>query len=154
MTKEEDKKPSLQEKFFFEVISKVQNDLTEFKAPTYKRINLVWIDMLKGDLKKIQDLKKLMNSDSMNSGHPVFVSLCMSDDEIENFIEINGFSDMSIRIIPQEMFSIFDENGNMLTHYYLNFNKLFKKEQELYFYLPIKKLPIEFKGNFKIQNYN
>jgi hypothetical protein len=50
----------------------------DFIAPKFKRINLVWIDpALKND-SALKSLKKLMYSDDMEKGHPVFISMCLS----------------------------------------------------------------------------
>ncbi|MBF0297921.1 MAG: hypothetical protein HQK51_04335 [Oligoflexia bacterium] len=127
-----------------------------FKIPSYKRVNLIWIDETINNSTKLKSLTKLMNSDEIGSGHPVFISLCLFNDEVDSFISGKEFKDTDIRIISHELFSIYNEKFEMLNHFYLNFDLLFnKQEQQLFLYLPSssKKPPLEFKGTFKIHYY-
>lgn len=126
-----------------------------FKAPVYKVVNLIWIDPAFNSPTQMQKLNKLMSSDMVKEGQPVFVSLCMFGDEIERFISNSSvFKDIDIRVIPQEMFTVFPRRGSMLTNFQLFFDDFFKEDQKLNFFIPEKNLvPIEFKGRFKVRYY-
>ena len=88
----------------------------------------------------------------MLKGHPIFVSLCLSRYELNEFVKQN-FPYSSIKKISFEIFSIYDQSGSPTTFWRLHFDQIFKEKQVLYFYLPTSPLPKEFQGNFKVRNY-
>jgi hypothetical protein len=140
-----------EEKLFFNVSEKIQSRVYTSRLPDFKRVNLVWIDQFIADKDNKNKLKKLMKSEAMMKGHPVFVSLCLSYSEVEQFLQKIGMGYQNIRIISFEMFSPY--NGELLleNRLLINFNNLFFKEQKLYLYLPTKKRPIEFEGNLNVK---
>jgi hypothetical protein len=140
-----------EDKIFFEVFDRIKNKIYPFKAPDYKRVHLVWIDQIPS----MKKFKTFMNSKIMKKGHPVFVSLCLGQQEIISFINKHALKRKDIRIISFELFSPFERMlslGNSMMFY---LPSLFKKHQSLYFFIPQKKLPMEFRGKFtKIINFN
>lgn len=122
----------------------------EFIAPKFNRVNIVWIDPALKNVERLQDLKKLMFSEEMEKGHPVFVSLCLNSIELEKFIAKSGYSKLGAKGISQSMFTPYSDEFEMANQYGLNFSKLLPKK-DLYLYAPY--MPTEFKGISKIQKY-
>ncbi|RLA63486.1 MAG: hypothetical protein DRQ89_06655 [Epsilonproteobacteria bacterium] len=139
---------SEEEKLFYDVFDKIKTQLYTFRRPSYKRVNLVWVDQIRK-----KNLKKLMRSRAMNEGHPVFVSLCLNQNELLSFIEQNGFSRKDVRALSFEIFSPYNKKLVTAGKTSLDFSRLFSKRQKLYFYTPKGVLPPEFIGNFKIRRY-
>jgi len=139
---------SEEEKLFYDVFDKVKTKIYAFRRPTYKTVNLVWIDNV-----KLKRLKKLMSSNAMKNGHPVFVSLCKNQKELVAFIEKNSFAGKDIRTLSFEIFSPYDKGVKTSGKTSLNFSGLFSRKQKLYFYTPRGTLPPEFIGKFKVRSY-
>ena len=137
-----------EEKLFYTVFDKVKTKLYAFRKPSFNRVNLVWIDQY-----KVSRLKKLMKSNAMRNGHPVFVSLCLSQEKMVEFIQENGFSNKDIRTMSFEIFSPYSNNILMPGKISLDFSKLFSKKQRLYFYSSKGYLPPEFIGKFKVRKF-
>lgn len=138
---------------FYDVSDKIRMNIFAFRPPKFKRVHLVWIDPYINDSGKLKDLKRLMKSSIMDKGHPVFVSLCLNHYDYKDFMKKNRFGNQNIRFISYQMFSIYDENNERKNHFSLNFSKLFRKDQELHFFVPLKKLPHEFLGDFILHEY-
>jgi hypothetical protein len=139
---------SEEEKLFYNVFDKIKNKIYAFRRPTYKRVNLVWIDGIRNT-----KLKKLMKSKAMKQGHPVFVSLCKSGEELVSFIQENGFTSKDIRTLSFEIFSPYNRKIETAGKTSLDFSGLFSKKQKLYFYTPKGVLPPEFVGKFRVRKF-
>lgn len=122
----------------------------DFIAPKFNRINLVWIDEALISSEKLNDLKKLMYSEEMEKGHPIFISLCLNAVELEKFIQKLGFNKLGVKGISQSMFSPYNTNMEKANEFLLDFNALMPNKN-LYFYGAF--IPSEFKGISKIQKY-
>lgn len=141
------------EKLFYSISDRIQARIFHFIPPKFNVVNLIWIDQAVQDQKILSKLKKLMKSKEMDKGHPVFVSLCLSKRELENFRKVNNFSDV-VKLIPYELFSPYDSAGKLSSNQSLNFEKLFKiKKLKLNLYQSTKRIPIEFVGKFKLKKY-
>lgn len=142
--------PTLKEEelLFYKVSEKVSSKIFFFDPPTFKRINLIWLDEVAGDEKKTRKLKAFLNSSTMDTGLPVLVSFCMTRDEVEA-----QFPDINTKMITSELFSAFDSNGNAYPGLILDLGKIFKPNQSLYFYSQKKFVPEELKGTLRILNY-
>ncbi|MBF0206022.1 MAG: hypothetical protein HQK53_03955 [Oligoflexia bacterium] len=133
-----------EERLFYNVKDNITANNLPFRPPTYSRVNLIWIDPIVNELRKnstknkgiLERLMKLINSDDSEQGHPVFISLCLFSEEIDKFITDNKLDSADVRIIPQEMFSIFSEKQEVLSGLQLNFDMLFQKSQQLFLYIP------------------
>ena len=113
----------------FNVHQQILGGGREFIAPKFKTIHLISIDDSLNDSVRLKKLKKLMSSDSMGQGHPVFVSMCLSSFELDQFISKNGFNSMGVKGISQSMFSPYDINFDMSYEYTLNVEKLFPNKK-------------------------
>ena len=141
------------EKLFYSVSDKIQSNIFLFIPPKFNRIHLIWIDHAIDNKKYRSELKKLMSRNEMNLGHPVFVSLCLNFKELKKFYEKNNFQE-GVKLVSAEMFSPYDQNGQMLAFRGLNFSEFFnKKNLNIFLYLPIKRKPKEFIGEFNIKYY-
>lgn len=140
-----------EEALFYNVSDRIQAGVKSFKAPAYKRVNIIWIDGALGSEEKMKRFKKLMSSKEMDLGHPVFISLCLGDRALKEFISKNGIQ--SAKAIPFEMFSIYNQKNAILQKMFLSLDPLFKKKQELHFYTPEEEVPEEITGKFKIHRY-
>lgn len=137
-----------EEQLFYDVFDKIKTRLFAFRRPTYKRVNLVWIDNIRK-----KNLLELMSSNSMNNGHPVFVSLCLNQNELVEFIEKSGYSGKDIRALSFEIFSPFNKRLESSGKISLDFSGLFTRKQKLYFYTPKGILPPEFIGKFRVRRF-
>lgn len=144
------KAPTMREEelLFYKVSEKISSKILFFDPPTFKRINLIWLDEVAGDEKKIKKLKLFLNSATMDTGLPILVSFCMTRDEVEK-----QFPEINTKMITAELFSAYDSNGNAHPGLILDLGLIFKPEQAMYFYSQKKFVPEEFKGTIKILNY-
>ena len=117
-----------------------------------ENIHLVWIDPF---IKNEQELLKLKNFLALpegQQGQPIFISLCLTAQEMNDFISKNGFDDIDIRIIPTEIFSVFNGNNEHSYHFTLDVKQFFNKKQQLNMILPENiEIPLELQGDFKIK---
>jgi hypothetical protein len=110
----------------FNVHQQILGGGRDFLTPNFNRIHLISIDDSLGDKKRLKQLKNLMKSNQMSKGHPVFISMCLSSYEVEDFIASNGFSSMGVKGISQSMFTPYDTNFEMNYEYSINVEKIFK----------------------------
>lgn len=75
-----------EERLFYSVSERVQAGIVPFKMPTFKKINLIVIDLAMMDDAKISNLKTLLKSSEFLTAYPVFVSLCFSDMKTREFL--------------------------------------------------------------------
>lgn len=114
---------------FYRSQERVSGKIHFFEAPTYSRINLVWIDsMLKGSSEE-KKIREFLKSPIFDEGVPVLVSLCMTKREIEA-----KFPTINYHAISAEMFSIYDPKGEKAPIMRFYFDQFFKNNQSLYFY--------------------
>lgn len=148
--KKDDVSPQLRERIFFQAKDEVLSDIRIFKLPDFQRIHLVWIDPLlngSGDLTKF---KALFNSESFFDGHPVLVSACMTRPEMEKFVKNQKLSDIDIRLISAEMFSVVNDKFDLSFEYSLNIEKLLKSKKVIQYIINKKQTrAIKGKREFK-----
>ena len=124
-----------EEKFFYNSMDKIKAKLFPFRRPKYKRINLIWVDPFLKDRAGTNKLVQLMKSKIMTLGHPVWVSSCFSQGEIEKTIRSLKLDTFNIRILPIEAFSPFSSEYVLSTIVKLSIRELFEKDQKLYLYI-------------------
>lgn len=138
-----------EELLFYKVSEKVFNKIVFFDAPTFERINLVWLDEVIGDPKKERKLKELLSSNTMNIGVPVLVSFCLTRSEVEK-----KFPYSNSKMITSEMFSVYTVKGEKTPGFKIDLDQFFSKAQKIYFYSQKNIIPSdEILGNYKILNY-
>jgi hypothetical protein len=120
----------------------------DFIAPKFNRINLIWIDKALTNDMELKKLKKLMYSEDMEKGHPVFISMCLSSIELEQFISKSDYTKFGVKGISQSMFSPFNDKFELGAQFSLHLDKLLPNK-DLYIYVPF--MPEEFKGVTKIK---
>lgn len=136
----------LEEKLFYDVTQKIQQKIRTFNTPNYSRVNIIWIDSFlgeKGALKKILSLK------DMDLGHPILVSMCLSQRGLERYLKKSNLNNKNIRLLSSEIFTPYDHNNEINYQLNLNLDDLFKVKKKVYLY--IKKghsVPKEIKGHF------
>ncbi|MBL7666257.1 MAG: hypothetical protein JNM93_14065 [Bacteriovoracaceae bacterium] len=138
---------------FYNVYDKAQAGTKEFIPPTFKRINLIWVDDFVTEVRPLAELQKLMSSKAMEEGHPVFVSLCLAQTELDSYINKFGFNNSSVIGLSREMFTPYDATFKRLPKMSLSFGQVFNADQVLYFYSPRTYLPSEFTGKFQVVNF-
>jgi hypothetical protein len=143
-----------EEKLFFTLSDKIQADIRTFRAPKFKRVNLVWIDPLLKNKKGFEKIVSLLRGEDMEKGHPVLISLCMNHFELESYLSKSGLLNRNIRYIPYEMFSAYSVKGIIEPTFQLHINQFFKENQKIFLYIPKGSYkPGEFLGNFSIQRF-
>jgi hypothetical protein len=105
----------------------------DFILPKFNRIHLVWIDFALKSKAELKKLTTLMRSQKMLRGHPVFVSMCLSANEMDDFITKNKFSESGVKGISQSMFTPYNTDFSLDYNYSLDVNKLFK-DKAVYLY--------------------
>ncbi len=124
-----------QEKFFYASYEKIKGGTRSFRRPDFGKINLIWIDDYITAKLKLSKLQKLLESNKMQEGFPVFVSQCLSDKELYDFLtKETSLSQFSTTYIPREMFSLYTADFKMGANFSINFKPLFKPNQKLYFF--------------------
>jgi hypothetical protein len=142
-----------EERVFFKQTDKIQAKIRIFRAPDYKRVHLVWIDHALADKVVLGKLKALMKRDSFLKGHPVFVSQCLSREELDQFIVGIGKGRENIRKISSDFFIPFDREGKPSYKFFLSLKDFFKPEQKLILYTPGGIQPQEFGDKMNIKTY-
>jgi hypothetical protein len=142
-----------EEILFFRVSDMIKSRIVPFVAPTYQRVHFIHIDDFFDKPENIRQLLILMNSDKMNKGHPVFVSVCRRSDEIEAFLLEHNLQNQNIRILSSEMFSSFGLENELRPLMRINLDLFFNESQQLFFYSPTRSLPFEIEGNVKVEAF-
>ncbi len=144
-----DDSPSVKEEenLFYDGLANIRTGIFPFNPPKFQRVNLIWIDPYLNDKK---DLYKMIESDALISGHPVFLSLCLSHQEIVDLIKKNDLVNKDIKIISYEALSIFDVGLNSQNAMRIDLNQFFEKNQKLIFYNLKDHIPNEFFGEFEL----
>ena len=136
-----------EEKMFYDISQKIQQNIRTFKVPKFSRIHVIWVDHF---LASPQELKKILNKKEMDQGHPVLLSMCLSYKGLENYLKQNKLDNKNIRIISSELFTPYNKNNEFNYQFNLNLDDLFRSKKNVYLYL--KKgleFPKEIKGHFK-----
>ncbi len=136
-----------EEKLFYNVLANIRTGIYGFNPPKYQRIHLIWIDPY---LDSKKDFLKLINSNALVLGHPVFVSLCLSHQEVVDLINRNDLQNKDIRILSFEAFSLFDSSLHLQNALKFDFSQFFEKNQKLIFYSSKEVVPNEFFGDFEV----
>ncbi len=142
--------PQEEEKLFFESLQKIQSGFLPFIRPKFERLHLIWLDPIWGDEAKLKELHKLLKSNTMSQGQPIFVSLCLGRLDLEAFLEKNSLSDARTRLIPMELFSVYDSEGERKPFFQLKVNSLFDSKQKLHLFLLGGERPHELQGEFEV----
>ena len=137
------------ENIFFKASEKVGSKINFTNLPDFKRIHLIWVDETIADSAREQKLKNFLNSSVHDEGVPVLVSACLTKSDLEK-----RFSDINVKSISAELFSIYDAKGQKKPNLHVNLDVFFKPEQKLYFYGQSIKGPVQdITGSYKIMNY-
>lgn len=133
-----------EERLFFDILDQVRSAIYTFQLPRFNRINLVWIDPLVQNF-ELSKLDDLMNSSEIDKGFPVFISLCLTRDQVADVIRIRGY-EQSVRIISYEMLSAFNRYGKLTFLRQIDFDELLAEKQIYFFHPREKSRPREFLG--------
>lgn len=139
-----------EEGIFFESLQKIQSGFFPFVKPKFNRIHLVWIDSLLKDESNIKKLKRMMGQTLLTQGQAVFISQCLSKNEMEKFLEQHQLLDSQVRLIPMELFSVFNKEGKKQKQFLIELGQLFDIKQELHLFLMGQAKPKEFIGKFEV----
>lgn len=143
-----------EEKLFFTLTDKIQADIRTFRPPSFKRVNLIWIDPLLNTEAGQKSLTKLLRSSDMDLGHPVLISMCLNHFEMEKFLSSKGMLNRNVRYIPYEMFSPYTKEGVKVPLFQIYLDEFFKKNQKKYLYLPRGHFkPNELIGELTVKRY-
>lgn len=138
----------IEEDTFYKVSDRIQAGIRIFRKPSFKRVNIIWIDPY---VNNEQELAAKLQEPQMYKGHPVFVSLCMTYVELEEWMKKSGLGQKNIRLMSYELLTPYTNSGKLDTSYHLDFDEVLKNKKK---YIYIKKgwnIPSVFNGNFKTQ---
>lgn len=145
------KRPALslweEEKIFYQTIKLIQGGVQSFKASTFEQIHLVWLDDLLKEKIDSGKFRKIIQKNNILQGFPVFVSLCMSSQELDSFLQQMNL-DASYDVIGSDMFSYFNSQNKADSSESLDFSVFFSPKQKLHFYFSNSFPEQTFKGHF------
>lgn len=119
--------PLKDESFVFNnIYAQVIGGSYEFQAPKFKEISLIWIDPFLANKQKI---KNILKRDDVLSGHPVIVTNCLSSYDVESLIQELKLDDLGIKILPAEMFNLYNDQGKMGFEFELNVSAILKQKK-------------------------
>ena len=136
-----------EENIFLNVLASIRTGINAFNPPKYQKVHLIWIDPY---LINRKDFLKLIDSNALITGHPVFISLCLSNQEIVDLIKKYDIQNKDIRILSFESFSLYDLSLNSQNAMKIDFSRFFEKDQKLILYSPKDFVPNEFLGTFEL----
>ncbi len=122
-----------EEKLFYHSLERIQKNIMPFNLPNFPRFHLIWIDFYINQANKI---KEFVSSEWNASGYPVFLSLCYSQKQIEEFIVTQNIIDGSYSIIPMDAFSIYRPDGSSHPQFSLFLKEFFPENAELHLVYP------------------
>ena len=143
-------RPQDEEIIFFEASNRIQSNFFPFRVPKFQTVSLIWVDPI---LAQKGEIKKLLSRADIMKGHPVLISNCLGAIELRSWLSSQGIADENIRLIPTEMFSPYDIDGELSTSISIDVSDLFTKQQDIYFYIPKGKRPESINGKFKQRYY-
>jgi len=141
-----------EEKIFYTVLDKIKAGIRNFVRPKYKVVNLLWLDSALESKKELRKVQALVKSQKFSKGHPVFVSLCLSQVELKNFVRKNGLHLDGAKFLTYEMLNPYNKDSILEPVPMVEINRIFSKKQRINFFLP-KEQPSEFKGKFNIHKF-
>ncbi len=127
-----------EEKVFYSSYEKVKGGTKAFIPPSFSRIHLIWIDDFINSNRSVEELKSFLRRDEVGMGFPVFVSLCLSEKELEGYVSDNELGFVQGKTIPRDMFTLYSGNYKRESAFSLDFKKIFKSNSQIYFYSPRK----------------
>lgn len=140
-----------EEDIFFRASEKIQANIRTFRVPKYNTVHLYWIDPYRETPSKIRNI---LNSDLGSKGHPIFISLCMTRQELASWMKTNNFSNQNIRMMSYELLTPYDRQGLLGTKYSLFINDLVADKKDKRLFIPRKsQLPQVFEGTFSLNKY-
>lgn len=137
------------ETIFYTALDRVKSGIVEFRVPDFKRVHIIWVDEFFLKRRAMSELQGFMETRAMQKGHPVFLSLCASRTELEEFLAIAKLNNQNIRLISSELFSPFNAKMELMPYDRFHIDHVFSKEQEIHFYTPDKKAIPELEGQYK-----
>lgn len=140
--------PNLKEEeaLFFEALDKIKAGQRVFKKPTFKNVNLIWVDDLLENNSAL--LRKFMMSEEAMRGRPLLLSMCYSRSDLIKKLRQRNISFEGSRFISFEMFSYFTSNGDRGAREVLDLSYFFTAHQTVNFYY-LKNKPRNILGNFR-----
>lgn len=139
-----------EEDVFYEVSEQIQAGVRVFRAPHFKKVHLIWIDPF---LENPELLHQKMNLPSVQLGHPIFLSLCLTDRSMASWMRINQFTNQNIRRISYELITPFNEAGKMDTSYHMNLKQLLPEKKITLFVKQGWNTPQIFTGKFNTKKF-
>ena len=131
-----------EERLFFSSLERVRKNIFTPILPSYNRIHLIWVDPL---LDSPHKLKRFFESQEMDQGAPVGLSLCLTTRQLHLLLGKN-FTGIGLEILSVEKGKTFELG--------LDVEALFEKNQRLYFYTPTGKIPSAYRGKFIKKNFS
>lgn len=144
-------RPQDEEVVFFETSNRIQSGFFPFRKPKFERVSLIWVDPILSSDSSV--IKKILSREEILKGHPVVISNCLGGVGLRQWLFDNGVNDENIRLIPAEIFSPYDIEGELSTGIHLDTEKLFGAEQKVYFYTPKGNRPKGISGKFIYRSY-
>lgn len=140
------------ERLFFDINDRIQSDITSFQMPRFTRVHLIPVDWYLLERLPMEKLDQLMNSEEMDLGHPVFISLCFEREELQELAQ-SRFAALPIRLLGYEVLSPYDKNGTLIYERHFDLGAYFHDKEIVLFRPRNHALPRELRGEFKTHLY-
>ncbi len=135
-----------EELLFYDVLEKVQASIKQFNAPSYKQISVIWIDPILSLKDGEMFLSKLLAREDLSKGHPVFLSMCLSNLEMQKLLSRIELDGHDVRLIPHEMISMFNVKGELGSRFVLDLKEILGNDKTINLFVPEKKKFLMFDG--------
>jgi hypothetical protein len=146
--------PSEEEKLFYKVSDKVQAGHYSFILPEFPLINLIWIDhiLMKGPNIGGRMLEAIYQNPSVANGHPVWLSLCYSNQEMLQWLVNAKLDGLNAKWITSEFFAAFNQDAVPMPSLQLDITSFFGTGKKVNFFVPdLSKKPVEVIGTFNLK---
>ncbi len=137
-----------EEALFFSSLDKIRSGQRLFKVPSFNTVNVIWVD----DFNSTDKLLGLLNSESLNSGRPVLLSMCMTRLELKEYFKKARINIEGMRILTYESFSYFSVDSVLQNREGINLDEVLGRKK-VYFYTNKRKVPENIEGNVTLRIY-
>src|SRR5690606_13215018 len=109
------------------------------------------IDLALQDPRVFQKLKNMMSSNAMGEGYPIFISSCLGENDLQDFIDKN-FSNLGIKKISAEFFSSYSSENKQVPGLQFDLND-FLKDKRILLFGPNDYAPVDITGYHEYKKF-
>jgi hypothetical protein len=138
--------------YFYTSFDEVRGGAVAFKPVEFSKVNIYWIDPAINNKAKLSKLISMTKKKEYLSAPPIFISSCLSEKGILNFLKMNVIDSEGARIVDATMFSVFNLKFKHAGKFSLNIGKLFSGK-DINVYSTDAKVRDLLIGKYKLNKY-